>query len=165
MRILSEAEKAKGVLAASAGNHAQGVALAARHLGIDATVYMPTSAAIPKIEATQGYGARIILEGATLDESIAEAERDAQTSGKTIIHPFDHRDIVLGQATLGLEIADQVPDAQTVLVPTGGGGLLAGVTSGLRLKRGGEVDIFGVQAAGAASYPPSLAQGTPLSLA
>lgn len=161
---LSDAEKEAGVLAASAGNHAQGVALAARHLGIDATVYMPTSAAIPKVMATRGYGAETVLTGATIDDALAEASRDAEKTGRTIIHPFDHIDIVRGQATLGLEIAEQIPEARTVLVPTGGGGLLAGVAQAIHLALGADVEVVGVQARGAASYPESMARGVPVPL-
>lgn len=161
---LTDAEKRAGVLAASAGNHAQGVALAARHLGIEATVYMPTSAAIPKVEATRSYGATTVLTGETIDESLAEASADAERTGRTIIHPFNHPDIVLGQATLGLEVAQQVPDATAVLVPTGGGGLLAGVSRAVRLASGGAIEVVGVQARGAAAYPQSLARGEPVAL-
>lgn len=161
---LSDEEKAAGVLAASAGNHAQGVALAARHLGIDATVYMPTTAAIPKVMATRNYGAETILHGLTIDDSLEEASRDSEKTGRTIIHPFDHPDIVKGQATLGLEISQQVPEAEHVLVPTGGGGLLAGVSRAVRLSLGEGVEMVGVQAKGAASYPESIARGEPVAL-
>ncbi len=164
MLNLSDEEKAAGVLAASAGNHAQGVALAARYLGIRATVYMPTTAAIPKVEATRGYGAETILAGATVDEALEAASKDSERTGRTIVHPFDHLDIVRGQATLGLEIAEQIPDAQTVLVPTGGGGLLAGISRAIHLSLGREVDVIGVQAQGAASYPDSIARGVPVPL-
>lgn len=161
---LSDQEKADGVLAASAGNHAQGVALAARHLGIDATVYMPTTAAIPKVMATRSYGAETILHGLTIDDSLEEASRDSRRTGRPIIHPFDHPDIVKGQATLGLEIAEQVPEVRHVLVPTGGGGLLAGVSRAVRLALGDDVEMVGVQAKGAASYPESIARGEPVAL-
>lgn len=161
---LSDEEKKAGVIAASAGNHAQGVALAARHLGIEATVYMPTSAAIPKVMATRSYGAHTILTGATIDEALEEALTDAERTGRTIIHPFDHADIVRGQGTLGLEIAEQVPEAKTVLVPTGGGGLLAGVAHAVHLALGSDIDVVGVQARGAAAYPESLLRGTPVPL-
>lgn len=161
---LSDEEKAAGVLAASAGNHAQGVALAARHLGIEATVYMPTSAALPKVEATKGYGAKIILTGSTIDDALAEASKDSEKTGRTIIHPFNHPDIVRGQGTLGLEIAEQVPDVQTVLVPTGGGGLLAGVSQAIHVALGAGVEVIGVQARGAAAYPESIARGVPVPL-
>jgi len=164
MLNLSHAEKEAGVLAASAGNHAQGVALAARHLGIEATVYMPASAAIPKVMATRSYGAKTILTGATIDDALEEAVKDSERTGRTIIHPFDHADIVRGQGTLGLEIAEQVPEVKTVLVPTGGGGLLAGVSHAVHLALGQDVEVVGVQARGAAAYPESLSRGTPVPL-
>src|SRR5699024_7936623 len=164
MLNLSDAEKEAGVLAASAGNHAQGVALAARHLGIEATVYMPASAAIPKVMATRSYGAKTILTGATIDDALEEAVKDSERTGRTIIHPFDHADIVRGQGTLGLESAEQVPEVKTVLVPTGGGGLLAGVAHAVRLALGQGVDVVGEQARGAAAYPERLSRGTPVPL-
>lgn len=160
---LTAAEKARGVVAASAGNHAQGVALAARELGISAVVYMPENAALPKLAATRGYGAEVRQEGADLSGALAAAQREAARSGRVFIPPFDHRDVVLGQATIGLEILDQVPDARTLLVPTGGGGLLAGVTAAVH-ARGADVRVVGVQAEGAAAFPASLAEGRPVAL-
>lgn len=164
MSRLSPQERARGVVAASAGNHAQGVALAAAALGIDAVVYMPIGAALPKIAATKGYGATVRMYGSTVDEALVEARAEAERSGRTVIHPFDHIDIVTGQATLGLEIAEQVPDVRTVIVPTGGGGLLAGVATALHGALGERVRVVGVQAEGAAAYPASLAQGHPVAL-
>lgn len=165
MSRLSPQEHARGVVAASAGNHAQGVALAARALGIDAVVYMPEGAALPKIAATKGYGATIRTHGRSVDEALVEARAEADRSGRTLIHPFDHLDVVTGQATLGLEIAEEVPDVQTVIVPTGGGGLLAGVATAVRGALDRDVTVVGVQAEGAAAYPASLAQGRPVPLA
>lgn len=158
---LSPEEKKRGVVAASAGNHAQGVALAARLLGISALVYMPTDAALPKLAATRGYGAQIEQVGATIAECIAAAEEDAERSGRIFVHPFEHLDIITGQGTLGLEISAEVPDAATVIVPTGGGGLISGIARALRLS-GSRARIIGVQAAGAASFPASLAAGEPV---
>jgi threonine dehydratase len=158
---LSPAERAHGVVAASAGNHAQGVAWSAGDLGITSRVYMPTSASLPKIAATRAYGAEVVLEGATVDESLEAAARYAAESGAILIHPFDHPDIVAGQATVGMEILEQVPDVGTVLVPLGGGGLLAGVAAAIRLHRP-QVRIVGVQAASAAAWPDSLAAGKPV---
>ena len=158
---LSPAERAHGVVAASAGNHAQGVAWSAGDLGITSRVYMPTSASLPKIAATRAYGAEVILEGATVDESLEAAATYAAESGAILIHPFDHPDIVAGQATVGMEILEQVPDVGTVLVPLGGGGLLAGVAAAIRLHRP-QVRIVGVQAASAAAWPDSLAAGKPV---
>ena len=126
MSRLSEQERAGGVVAASAGNHAQGVALAARLLGIEATVYMPNGASMPKLAATRGYGAHVIQMGTTLDECIEEARLHETEQGAVFIPPFDHPDIVAGQGTCGLEILEQVPDVRTIVVATGGGGLLGG---------------------------------------
>jgi threonine dehydratase len=160
---LSEEERARGVVAASAGNHAQGVALAAQRHGIRATVFMPDGAPIPKEKATRGYGAEVVFEGAVLEDALAAARAFAEETGAVLIHPFDHVDIVAGQGTLGLEIAEQCPVAATVLVPTGGGGLVAGVAVALKGLRP-DVRIVAVQAAAAAAFPPSLAEGHPVRL-
>ena len=164
MSRLSEEERARGVVAASAGNHAQGVALAARTLGIKATVFMPEGAPIPKLNATRGYGAEVVFHGAILDEALTRAIEYAEETGAVLIHPFDHPDIVAGQATCGLEILDQAPQAATVLVPTGGGGLVAGIALAIKASRP-DVRLVGVQAEGAAAYPDSLAAGEPVALA
>lgn len=164
MARLTEQEKARGVVAASAGNHAQGVALAAQRLGITAVVYMPKDAALPKLVATQRYGAEIRQVGATVAESLAAAEDDARTTGRVLVHPFEHRDIIAGQGTIGLEILAAAPDVATVLVPTGGGGLLAGIVSALR-SSGSAARIIGVQAAGAAAFGRSIEAGRPITLA
>jgi threonine dehydratase len=163
MSRLSDAEKAGGVVAASAGNHAQGVALAARLLGIEATVFMPEGAALPKIAATAEYGATIRLVGATVDDALGVAREHAAASGAVLIHPFDHPDVVAGQGTIGLEILQQVPDVRTVLVPVGGGGLAAGIAAGLADRP--DVQVVGIQAAGAAAWPASLEAGHPVALA
>ncbi|WP_435744287.1 threonine ammonia-lyase [Nocardioides sp. SYSU DS0663] len=160
---LSDEERARGVVAASAGNHAQGVALAARMLGTRATVFMPEGAPIPKERATRGYGADVVFEGRHLGESLAAARRFEEETSAVLIHPFDHADIVVGQATAGLEILDQAPEVRTVLVPTGGGGLLAGIALAVKAVRP-DVRVVGVQAAGAAAYPSSLAKGRPVGL-
>lgn len=161
---LTDAERAVGVVAASAGNHAQGVALAAGMLGIHATIFMPRSASMPKVIATQDYGAEVRFHGATLDEAIAEARQFAEQTGALFISPFDHADIVAGQGTLGLDILRQCPDVKTVVVCTGGGGLLAGVALAVKSLRP-DVRVIGAQAAGAAAYPPSLLAGHPVPLA
>ncbi|MEP9363827.1 threonine ammonia-lyase [Nocardioides sp. CN2-186] len=161
---LSAEERAHGVVAASAGNHAQGVALAAQLLGIKATVFMPEGAPIPKEKATRGYGADVVFHGRYLEDAMVGARAFAERTGAVFIHPFDHVDIVAGQGTAGLEILEQVPDARTVIVPTGGGGLLAGIAIAVKALRP-DVRIVGVQAAGAAAYPGSLAHGGPLPLA
>ncbi|MFF0817387.1 threonine ammonia-lyase [Rhodococcus sp. NPDC003318] len=157
---LTPEELRAGVVAASAGNHAQGVAWAARQLGVAATVFMPVGASLPKLVATRAYGATVHLRGNTVDEALSAAEEFAAETGSVLIHPFDHVDVVAGQATVGLEILDQFPDVGTVLVPTGGGGLIAGVAAAIRAERPG-VRVVGVQAAQAAAWPASLAAGEP----
>jgi threonine dehydratase len=163
MSRLSDEERARGVVAASAGNHAQGVALAAQMLGIKATVFMPEGAPIPKLNATRGYGAEVIFHGAILDEALTRAIRYAEETGAVLIHPFDHADIVAGQATVGLEILEQAPQAASVLVPTGGGGLIAGIAHAIKAHRP-DIRVIGVQAEGAAAYPGSLKAGAPVAL-
>jgi threonine dehydratase len=163
MSHLSPEERARGVVAASAGNHAQGVALAARMLGIKATVFMPEGAPIPKLNATRGYGAEVLFHGATLDEALTRAIAYAEETGAVLIHPFDHTDIVAGQATCGLEIVEQAPAAASVIVPTGGGGLIAGIALAVKELRP-DVRVIGVQAEGAAAYPGSLQAGAPVAL-
>ena len=160
---LSPQERAAGVVAASAGNHAQGVALAARMLGTQSVVYMPKGAPLPKIAATEGYGAEVRLAGHTVDEALAAATGYAAQSGAVLIHPFDHPDVVAGQGTVGLEILEQCPDVRTIVVCTGGGGLLAGVATAVKSLRP-EVRVVGVQAEAAAAYPASLAAGHPVAL-
>lgn len=160
MARLSDQDRARGVVAASAGNHAQGVALAASKLGIQARIYMPQGAALPKIAATQGHGAQVVLHGSTVDEALAEAQRYANETGAVFVHPFDNPDIIAGQGTLGLEILEQVPDLETLVVGVGGGGLLAGVALAVKeheKRTGRKIRVIGVQAEHAAAYPPSLA--------
>lgn len=160
MSKLSDEEKARGVVAASAGNHAQGVAQAASHLGIQARIYMPLGVALPKLQATRDHGAEVVLHGATVDEALAEAKRYADETGAVFVHPFDHPDIIAGQGTIGLELLEQLPEVDTVLMGVGGGGLLAGVAIALKERGrqlGREIKVIGVQAANAAAYPPSLA--------
>ncbi|MGA8254983.1 MAG: threonine ammonia-lyase [Nocardioides sp.] len=160
---LADAERARGVVAASAGNHAQGVALAAQLLGIDATVFMPEGAPIPKEKATRAYGADVVFHGRYLEDALQAAHAFAAETGAVLIHPFDHVDVVAGQGTVGLEILEQVPDAATVVVPTGGGGLLAGIAIAVKALRP-DVRVVGVQAKGAAAYPCSLERGAPVPL-
>jgi threonine dehydratase len=160
---LSAAEREQGVVAASAGNHAQGVALSAQLLGISSRVFMPDGAPIPKVNATRGYGAEVTFHGQYLDQAIVAAKQYAEETGAIFISPFDHVDIVAGQGTCGLEILEQAPEVQTVLVPTGGGGLLAGVAIAIKSQRP-DVRVVGVQAEGAAAFPPSLASGAPVQL-
>lgn len=164
MSRLTPQERAAGVVAASAGNHAQGVALAASMLDIKTTVFMPNGAPIPKVLATRGYGADVRFAGANLDEALVDARAFSAETGAVLIHPFDHPDIVAGQGTCGLEILEQVPDVKTILVCTGGGGLLAGIALAVKSLRP-DVRVIGVQAARAAAYPASLAAGHPVKLA
>ncbi|MFF7944472.1 threonine ammonia-lyase [Nocardia gamkensis] len=158
---LPQEARERGVVAASAGNHAQGVAWSAAALGLTSTVFMPIGASLPKLMATKAYGAQVRQVGETIDESLDAALEFADRSGATLIHPFDHPDIVAGQATVGTEIAEQLPEVGTVLVPTGGGGLLAGVAVALR-HLAPDVRVIGVQAAEAAAWPDSLAAGRPV---
>jgi threonine dehydratase len=160
---LTPEERARGVVAASAGNHAQGVALAARMLGISATVFMPESAPLPKVAATRGYGAEARLVGVDLTAALAAAVAHAEATGAVFIHPFDHPDVIAGQGTVGAEVLEQCPDVATVVVCTGGGGLVSGVAAAVRARRPG-VRIVAVQAEGAASFPGSLAAGHPVAL-
>ncbi|MFJ9703912.1 threonine ammonia-lyase [Streptomyces sp. NPDC101234] len=156
-------ERAAGVVAASAGNHAQGVALASSLLGVHATVFMPKGAPLPKISATREYGAEVRLHGQVVDETLAAAQEYAAETGAVFIHPFDHPDVIAGQGTVGLEILDQCPEVGTIVVGIGGGGLAAGIAVAVKSLRP-DVRIVGVQAAGAAAYPPSLAAGHPVTV-
>ena len=155
---LTDAERARGVVAASAGNHAQGVALAAALLDKKATVFMPEGAPLPKIQATRDYGADVMLQGASVEDALAAAEGHAGRTGSVLIHPFEHPDIVTGQGTLGFEIIEQCPQVRTVVVPVGGGGLAAGVAVAVK-SLDPAVQIVGAQAAAVAPYPASLAAG------
>ena len=163
MARLSEEERARGVVAASAGNHAQGVALAAQTLGIKATVFMPEGAPIPKEKATRGYGAEVVFHGRYLEDALVAAREFEARTGAVLIHPFDNTDIVAGQGTVGLEILEQAPDVRTVVVPAGGGGLLSGIAIAIKTARP-DVRVIGVQAAGAAAFPGSLEAGHPVKL-
>ncbi len=163
MSQLSDADRKKGVIAASAGNHAQGVALAAQLLGIKSTVYMPVGASITKVMATKGYGADVKFIGDRLDVAIAAAKEASEQNGSFFISPFDHPHIVAGQGTVGLEILEQMPNVKTVLVCTGGGGLLAGTAMAIK-EQNPKVKVIGVQAANAAAYPNSLKEGKPIAL-
>ncbi|CAM5662159.1 threonine ammonia-lyase [Streptomyces fumanus] len=156
-------ERAAGVVAASAGNHAQGVALASSLLGVRATVFMPQGAPLPKISATREYGAEVRLHGQVVDETLAAAQEYARRTGAVFIHPFDHADVIAGQGTVGLEILEQCPEVRTIVVGVGGGGLAAGIAVAVKALRP-DVRVVGVQAEGAAAYPPSLAAGRPVSV-
>lgn len=156
-------QRAAGVVAASAGNHAQGVALASSLLGVRSTVFMPQGAPLPKISATRDYGAEVRLHGQVVDETLAAAQEYAERTGAVFIHPFDHPDVIAGQGTVGLEILEQCPEVRTVVVGIGGGGLAAGIAVAVKALRP-DVRIVGVQAEGAAAYPPSLAAGRPVAV-
>jgi threonine dehydratase len=145
LATLDEAERAAGVIAASAGNHGQAVAWAARELGIAASVFMPQDAPNSKVEATQSYGAETVLTGALFDDALAAATARANETGATFVHAFEDPLVIAGQGTLGLELVDRLPDANTFLIPIGGGGLAAGIAIVLRALRPG-VRIVGVQA-------------------
>ncbi|WP_202863074.1 threonine ammonia-lyase [Ornithinimicrobium murale] len=164
MASLTEEERSRGVVAASAGNHAQGVALAAQLLGIEATVFMPNGASMPKLRATRGYGATVEQVGTTIDDCIERARAVEQETGAVFIPPFDHPAIVAGQGTCGLEILEEVPDVGTILVCLGGGGLLAGIATAVKAVRP-DVRVIGVQAEEAAAWPESLAAGHPVPVA
>jgi threonine dehydratase len=149
LSFLSEAERAAGVIAASAGNHGQAVAWAARESGIPATIVMPLDAPIAKVDATKSYGARIELAGAGFDEALATAIATAEETGATFVHPFEDERIIAGQGTIGIELAEQLPHVETVVVAIGGGGLVSGLALALRELRP-EVKVVGVQAAACA---------------
>lgn len=160
---LSETERAPGVVAASAGNHAQGVALAASLLGIESRIYMPRTSPIPKMEATRGYGADVELVDGGVDAALACAHQDAERTGRVLIHPFDHGDVIAGQATVAAELLEQCPEVRTVVVPVGGGGLVSGIAALLRAQRP-DIRVVGVQAELAAAFPASLAAGRPVAV-
>jgi threonine dehydratase len=142
---LSKSERRAGVVAASAGNHGQAVAWAARQAGIKATIFMPQDAPMAKVEPTKNYGAQAELRGADFEEALAAAQAFVESTGATFIHPYEDERVIAGQGTIGLEIADQVPDVETVVIPVGGGGLASGISLALRAVKP-EVRIVGVQA-------------------
>ena len=158
IETLPAAEREAGVVTASAGNHAQGVALAATRSGVDATIVMPKHAPISKVEATERYGGRTVLHGADYDEAQAEAHRIGREEGRTYVHAFDDEAVMAGQGTIGLEIVEECPGVDTVVVPIGGGGLIAGIATAV-LGRNPDARVIGVQAEGAASLPASLSAG------
>ncbi len=156
--MLSDEEKARGVIACSAGNHAQGVALAASKCGIKSLICLPDSAPISKVEATKGYGAEVCLVEGCYDDAYAKALELRDEFGYTFVHPFDDENVIAGQGTIGLEIANALPDADAVIVPIGGGGLISGVAYALKSIRP-QIKIYGVQAAGAPSMYNSVKHG------
>ncbi len=150
MSCLSDEEKAKGVIACSAGNHAQGVALAAARNGIKSVICLPDGAPISKVEATKSYGAEVCLVKGVYDDAYAEALRQRDEYGYTFIHPFDDENVIAGQGTIGLELIEQIPDMDAVIVPIGGGGLISGVAFAIK-SLNPNIKVYGVQAAGAPS--------------
>ena len=158
VQLLTPEERARGVVAASAGNHAQGVALAAQALGVPCTICMPIDASLTKVESTRGYGARIELEGVAFDDALAHARALCEREGAVFISPFDDEDVIAGQGTVGLEIMDHLPDPDLVVVPCGGGGLLSGVALAVHGVRP-STELVGVQASGCAPYVGSLERG------
>jgi threonine dehydratase len=160
---LDPAERAAGVVAASAGNHAQGVALAASLLGVKSTIFMPATAPFPKVAATRSYGADVVLRGGVFDDCLADALAHTGQSGATFVSPFDDPLVIAGQGTIGLELAEQAPQAGIVVVSVGGGGLISGVATAVKALRPG-IRIIGVEAEGAASMTASLAAGKTVTL-
>ena len=160
---LTDEQKKAGIIACSAGNHAQGVALAATRMGIKSVVCMPDGAPISKIEATKALGAEVRLVPGTYDDASAEAQRLQKETGATFIHPFDDDEVISGQGTIGLEILDQLKDAQAVVVPIGGGGLISGIAYVIKQLRP-DVKVYGVQAERAAGMVKSREQGEPITL-
>ncbi len=155
---LTPSEKAKGVIACSAGNHAQGVALAASKQGIDAIICIPEGAPISKVEATRGYGANVELVPGVYDDAYNRALEIARTTGRTMIHPFDDDAVIAGQGTIGLEILSQLPEVDQIVVPIGGGGLISGLAYAVKALKP-ECKIIGVQSTGAPSMYQSIHDG------
>lgn len=158
MSQLSEEEKAKGVVACSAGNHAQGVALAAAKNHINAVICLPDGAPISKVEATKSYGAQVCMVEGVYDDAYAKALELKEKENYTFVHPFDNEDVIAGQGTIGLELLDQMPDVDTVIVPIGGGGLISGVAFAIK-SLNPNIKVYGVQASGAPSMYQSIQDG------
>ena len=163
IRSLTPEEAARGVVACSAGNHAQGIALSATRLGIKSVICMPAGAPISKVEATRNYGAEVVLVPGVYDDAAAEAERMVREEGYTFAHPFNDPLVIAGQGTIGLEILEQLPEVEQIVVPIGGGGLISGIAFAVKSLRP-DCRIVGVQAAGAASMYLSRHAGGPLEL-
>ena len=161
LAALGEEGRARGVVCASAGNHAQAVAAAAREYGVRCEVYVPTDAPLAKVEAARGQGANVHVGGASVDECLEAALERSRRDGLAFVHPFDDPDVIAGQGSLGLELLEDVPDLARVVVPVGGGGLCSGVAIAVKASRPG-VEVFGVQAAACAPYPESLRRGEPV---
>ncbi len=160
---LTDDQRRRGVITFSSGNHGQAMALAARELGAPAVVVMPTTAPQIKIDGTRGFGAEVIFAGTTSVDRRTRAESEAEQRGLTMVPPFDHEWIIAGQGTAGLEILEQLPDVRAVLVPIGGGGLVAGVAAAIKLTRP-EVQVIGVEPSGAAAMKASVDAGHAVTL-
>src|ERR1700733_11022162 len=166
--LLSAEERAQGVIAASAGNHAQGVAYHAGKLGIHAQICMPLTTPLIKVSATRGYGADVVLHGANYDEAFEEALRRSQAEQLTFVHAFDDDAVIAGQGTIGLELIEQHPDLDAVVVPIGGGGLIGGIACALKesnSKSNRRIQVFGVQPSRLPSMKVAVAEGKPVTLA
>ncbi len=163
IETLSEAERDAGVVTASAGNHAQGVALAASRLGVDATIVMPEQAPVSKVEATEHYGAEVVLHGEDYNEAAARAHELEAEEGRTYVHAFDDDYVMAGQGTLGLELVEDCPEVDTVVVPIGGGGLIAGIATAIKGAKP-DARVIGVEAEGADSAFRSLQEGSVVEL-
>lgn len=164
---LSPDERARGVVAASAGNHAQGVAFAARELGIHATIFTPLGVALPKLQATRNYGADVVLEGTDVEAALKAAQAFAARTGALFIPPFDDPDIITGQGTIALEVLDLEPEIETLVVPIGGGGLISGVAAAAKqwaAREGRPMRVIGVQAETTAAFLPALNAGAPVTI-
>lgn len=160
---LTDEEKARGVIACSAGNHAQGVALGATHNGIKSLICLPAGAPISKVEATKSYGAEVCLVPGVYDDAYAKALELQKEHGYSFVHPFDDPKVIAGQGTIGLEILEQMPDVEAIVVPIGGGGLISGVAFAVKQLRP-DVKVYGVQSSGAPSMATSLREGKPAHL-
>lgn len=152
---LSEEERERGVIAASSGNHAQGVALAAQQLNVDSKIVMPQGTAESKIDATKGYGAEIVIEGKDYEEAYKHAKKLKEEQGLTFVHPYNDEDVIAGQGTLGLEMVEQFPELDTVLVAVGGGGLISGIATAVKAKNS-DATVIGVQTEGCGSAKQTL---------
>ncbi|MDF1540129.1 MAG: threonine ammonia-lyase [Candidatus Thorarchaeota archaeon] len=158
MSQLTDKEKEVGVIAASAGNHAQGVAYASTRMGIKSTIVMPVFSPVAKIHATRNYGADVVLYGATFDDALGHALETAERTGSTFLHPFNDEDVIAGQGTIGLEILDECPDVDVIAVPVGGGGLSTGIAVAVK-EQNPQIEVYGVEAETAASMNASLSAG------
>lgn len=161
INALTNEELARGVIAASAGNHAQGVAYSARTLNIPCTIVMPKRAPISKLLATESYGAKVILEGDTFDDANAHALEIQRKTGATFIHAFDDEDVIAGQGTMGLEILEQLPDVDAIVCPIGGGGLISGIATAIKAKNP-NIKIYGVETTAVPSMKKSISENTPM---